>query len=81
MVRRGPHLSPAAGLSGERKAMFLREVGQPGLDRLVRLAPTTVGEDVRSVAGLTAERIVSVRQPVLCFYGEGSPFLATCRVP
>ncbi len=69
----------AAGLSGERKEMFLREVGQPGLDRLVRLAPTTVGEDVRSVAGLTAERIASVRQPVLALYGESSPFLATCR--
>ncbi len=69
----------AAGLEGERLQMFLDEVGQPGLDRLARLASTTCGEDVRAVAGLTEERILSVRHPVLALYGEHSPFLATCR--
>jgi pimeloyl-ACP methyl ester carboxylesterase len=69
----------AASLSPERLAMFLAEVGRPGLARLVRLAATTCGADVRAVAGLSAERIVSVRQPVLALYGERSPFLATCR--
>jgi len=69
----------AASLDSERLKMFIEEVGQPGLDRLVRLAGTTCGEDVKAVAGLTAERIVSVKHPVLALYGEHSPFLATCR--
>ena len=46
---------------------------------LPRLADTTCGADVFAAAGLTAERIVSVRQPVVALYDEHSPFLATCR--
>jgi pimeloyl-ACP methyl ester carboxylesterase len=46
---------------------------------LVRLAATTCGVDVQKVAGLTEERILSVRQPVLALYGEHSPFMSTCR--
>jgi pimeloyl-ACP methyl ester carboxylesterase len=69
----------AAALQGEKLRMFLSVMGKPGLDRLVRLAATTCGEDVRSVAGLTAERILTVHQRVLALYGEHSPFLATCR--
>ena len=46
---------------------------------LPRLAGTTCGEDIFSVAGLTADRICSVAQPVVALYDEHSPFLATCR--
>jgi len=69
----------ASELTGRRREMFIREIGEPGLKRLVRLAGTTCGEDVRAVAGLTAERICSIRQPVLALYGERSPFLDICR--
>jgi pimeloyl-ACP methyl ester carboxylesterase len=46
---------------------------------LPRLAGTSCGRGVFEVAGLTAERIGSVRQPVVALYDEHSPFLATCR--
>ena len=49
------------------------------LSQLPRLADTTCGRDVFAVAGLTEERIRSVRQPVAALYDEHSPFLATCR--
>jgi 3-oxoadipate enol-lactonase len=49
------------------------------LSQLPRLADTTCGRDVFAVAGLTEERIRSVRQPVVALYDEHSPFLATCR--
>jgi pimeloyl-ACP methyl ester carboxylesterase len=49
------------------------------LSQLPRLAETTCGRDVFAVAGLTEERIRSVRQPVVALYDEHSPFLATCR--
>jgi pimeloyl-ACP methyl ester carboxylesterase len=49
------------------------------LSQLPRLAETTCGRDVFAEAGLTEERIRSVRQPVVALYDEHSPFLATCR--
>jgi 3-oxoadipate enol-lactonase len=49
------------------------------LSQLPRLADTTCGREVFAVAGLTEERIRSVRQPVVALYDEHSPFLATCR--
>jgi pimeloyl-ACP methyl ester carboxylesterase len=49
------------------------------LSQLPRLAGTTCGRDVFSVAGLTEERIRSVRQRVVALYDEHSPFLATSR--
>ena len=49
------------------------------LSQLPRLADTTCGRDVFAVAGLTEERIRSVRQPIVALYDEHSPFLATCR--
>lgn len=49
------------------------------LSQLPRLADTTCGRDVFAVAGLTEERILSVRQPVIALYDEHSPFLATSR--
>jgi pimeloyl-ACP methyl ester carboxylesterase len=67
-----------AALTGERLDKFLEKLGKPGLDRLVRLAGTTCGEDVRAVAGLTPDRMAAVTQPTLALYGEHSPFLATC---
>jgi pimeloyl-ACP methyl ester carboxylesterase len=75
----GKHCRQVAALSPERLTMFLAEVGRPGLERLVRLASTSCGADVQAVAGLSAQRIVGVQQPVLALYGERSPFLATCQ--
>jgi pimeloyl-ACP methyl ester carboxylesterase len=72
-------LRQAANLTPAKRALFEKEVGGPGLQRLVRLAGTTCGEDVKAVAGLTPQRMVMVRQPILALYGEHSPFLATCR--
>lgn len=74
----GDMLRQAASLTVERRAMFERELGAPALQRLVRLAATSCGEDVKAEAGLTAERIVSVTRQVVALYGEHSPFLATC---
>jgi pimeloyl-ACP methyl ester carboxylesterase len=68
-----------AALDGDKLLKFLSEVGKPGLDRLSRLAATSCGEDIKSIAGLTVERILSVQQPVVALYGEHSPFLATCQ--
>ena len=36
-------------------------------------------EDWRIQAGLSADRLRQVRQPVVALYDEFSPFLATCR--
>jgi pimeloyl-ACP methyl ester carboxylesterase len=49
------------------------------LAQLPRLAPTTCGEDVFQPAGLTAERLAAVRQPVAALYDEHTPFAATRR--
>jgi pimeloyl-ACP methyl ester carboxylesterase len=68
-----------AELPPEREALFRRELGIAARERLVRLAATTCGEDVKAVAGLTEDRILSVRQRTLALYGENSPFLATCN--
>ena len=59
--------------------MFRKELGIAAMDRLTRLAATTCGDDVKAVAGLTEERIRSVRHPAIALYGEESPFLATAR--
>jgi pimeloyl-ACP methyl ester carboxylesterase len=47
------------------------------LNRLLRLADTTCGNDAKVPAGLTEKLIQSVGQPVLAIFGEHSPFLAT----
>ncbi len=64
-------------LDGERLLQFRQAVGLPGLNRLLRLSKTTCGADSKAEAGLTAEKIKGVIQPVLALYGESSPFLAT----
>ena len=75
----GQLFKQTANLPPERHEMFRKELGLAAMDRLRRLAATTCGEDVKAVAGLTAERIASVRHPAIALYGENSPFLATCR--
>ena len=60
-------------LDGERLLKFRQAVGLPGLNRLLRLAHTTCGDDAKAVAGLTEELIRSVTQPVLAIFGEHSP--------
>jgi pimeloyl-ACP methyl ester carboxylesterase len=75
----GQLLQQTANLSPERHEMFRKELGLAAMHRLTRLAATTCGDDVKAVAGLTEDRIRSVRHPAVALYGESSPFLATCR--
>ncbi len=70
------------GLTPEQWTKIRERMGPASgrwLAQLPRLAQTTCGADVFAVAGLTEERIVSLRQPVVALYDEHSPFLATCR--
>jgi len=64
-------------LDGDRLLRFRHAVGLPGLNRLLRLADTSCGDDAKQAAGLTEPRIQSVHQPTLALFGEQSPFLAT----
>jgi pimeloyl-ACP methyl ester carboxylesterase len=71
-----------AGLTPEQMKVIRDKMGPASarwLAGLPRLAGTTCGEDIFSVAGLTADRICSVEKPVVALYDEHSPFLATCR--
>lgn len=71
----------AAQLSPEDMKTLEERVGPLGrgwLRQLPKLAETTCGEDVLAEAGLTAERISGVFQPVVALYDEFSPFHATC---
>lgn len=72
-------LEQAANLSGRRRRMFIDRAGEATLERLVRLHPTTCGEDVAKLAGLTVECFEEIRQPAVCLYGEHSPFLPMCQ--
>jgi hypothetical protein len=45
--------------------------------QLSRLAPTKCRRDIFLPAGLSAERIVRVRQPVIALYDEHTSFAAT----
>jgi pimeloyl-ACP methyl ester carboxylesterase len=51
--------------------------GRGWLRQLPLLAPTTCGDDVMAEAGLTADVLRSIQQPVVALYDEFSPFLAT----
>ncbi len=66
-------------LDAEGLLKFRRAVGLPGLNRLLRLGSTTCGDDSRAEAGLTTEKILAVRHPVLAIYGDDSPFLSTAE--
>jgi len=61
----------------------LRETMRPSsmrwLSQLPRLAATTCGHDVFLPAGLTAERICQVHQPMVALYDEHTSFSATRR--
>lgn len=69
----------AATLPEERRRMFIDHGGKSTYDRLVRLHGTSCGVDVAKVAGLTEERIARVSQPIVCLYGEHSPFMPMCE--
>jgi pimeloyl-ACP methyl ester carboxylesterase len=53
--------------------------GARWLAQASQLAETTAGDEMFQVAGLTAERLCEIRQPVLGLYDEFSPFKATSR--
>lgn len=52
-------------------------LGKGWIRQLPKLAETTCGKDAFAVAGLTADALRTVRQPVVALYDEFSPFLAT----
>jgi 2-hydroxy-6-oxonona-2,4-dienedioate hydrolase/2-succinyl-6-hydroxy-2,4-cyclohexadiene-1-carboxylate synthase len=61
---------------------YKKQLGPPAarwLSQLSQLMGTTAGRDLFAVAGLTAERIASVTQPVVALYDEHSPFMNTSR--
>lgn len=51
--------------------------GRGWLRQLPQLAETTCGDEVLGEAGLTADVLAGVAQPVVALYDEFSPFLAT----
>ena len=70
-----------AAWSPEQLAAATTELGPAGgrwLAPLAQLAATKAGEEMFDPAGLTAERICQIRQPVTALYDEFSPFEATC---
>jgi pimeloyl-ACP methyl ester carboxylesterase len=72
----------AAELTAVQKDRMSQQMGPAALrwlSQLSRLAPTTCGRDVFAEAGLTAERIGQVRQPVVALYDEHTSFQATRR--
>jgi pimeloyl-ACP methyl ester carboxylesterase len=70
----------AADWDSEQLSTVRRELGAPAarwMSQLAQLAGTTAAEEAFHVAGLTAERICAVGQPVVALYDEHSPFKAT----
>lgn len=75
-------LNVVASLTPEQAAAIKNELGAPGarwLEQLRPLAGTTAGRDLFAVAGLDAEQLARVVQPVVALYDEHTPFGATCR--
>lgn len=71
-----------ATLRPEQMEIVKQQLGAPGarwLAQLGQLAETNSGDEMFEVAGLTAEKISSIKQPLYAFYDEHSPFMATCR--
>jgi 3-oxoadipate enol-lactonase len=69
-----------AALSPQQKERISQKMGEPSLrwlSQLPRLASTSCGRDVFAPAGLTAERLCQVRQPVVALYDEHTSFQAT----
>ena len=72
----------AAELTPPQKQRYGKRMGEASLRwllQLPRLAPTTCGRDIFLPAGLSAERIAQVRQPVIALYDEHTSFAATRR--
>jgi pimeloyl-ACP methyl ester carboxylesterase len=72
----------AAEMSPEQMKELERLYGAFGLGwlrQLPQLAETACGEEVMREAGLTADVLANIQQPVVALYDEFSPFLATCR--
>ena len=53
--------------------------GRGWLRQLPKLAETTCGTEVLLEAGLSADELMRIAQPVVALYDEFSPFLATSR--
>jgi 3-oxoadipate enol-lactonase len=69
-----------ARLTPAQKQHFGTVMGESSLrwlSQLPQLAPTSCGRDVFAPAGLTAERICGVSQPVIALYDEHTSFQAT----
>jgi pimeloyl-ACP methyl ester carboxylesterase len=72
--------SIAASLSPAQKQQLSEMMGESFLRWLLplaRLAPTSCGRDIFEPAGLTAERIRQISQPVVALYDEHTSFRAT----
>ena len=72
----------AAELTPPQKQRYGKRMGEASLRwllQLPRLAPTTCGRDIFLPAGLSAEPIAQVRQPVIALYDEHTSFAATRR--
>lgn len=67
------------GLDAPQEELWRQLIGKDALERVRRLASTTCGADVSEIAGLHADRLLSLRQPVHCIYGAMSPFLETAE--
>jgi 3-oxoadipate enol-lactonase len=70
----------AASLSSAQKQHLAENMGESFLRWLLplaRLAPTSCGRDIFAPAGLTAERLSQVRQPVVALYDEHTSFQVT----
>jgi len=73
-------LNIIASLGAEEQASLRETLGPPvarWLSQLKPLAATTAAEQVFEGAGLTAEVLRTIRQPVVALYDERTPFEAT----
>lgn len=77
MYEMEPIFAAAAAADGEQEVKWREVVGRDTFERIRRLARTSCARDSSDVAGLTAERIASIRQPVHSIYGSMSPFVKT----
>ncbi|MDB5590173.1 alpha/beta hydrolase [Enterovirga sp.] len=69
-----------ADLTPEQKQHFSQTMGESSLRwllQLPRLAKTTCGRDVFAPAGLTADRLRGIQQPLVALYDEHTSFGAT----
>lgn len=73
-----PLFEQVAALSPEDQQKFVEIADPSTLHRLARLALTTCGRDVKSSVGLGPKEILAVTHPVVCLYGERSPFRPLC---